>query len=92
MEELFKNLLYLPPPFNMIVLIMFFIAVGSTIQVISKHLTGYADNRAAERFKLELIQSGLSVEEAQQWASMKVKGKAVPETDKIFDELNLHTS
>ena len=87
MEELFKSLFFLPPPFNMVVLIMLIIGLGSTIQAISKHLTSYADNRATERFKLELIQSGLSVEEAQQWASMKVKGKAVPETDMIAGDL-----
>ncbi len=87
MEESLNNFLYLPPPFNMVVLIMLIIGVGSTIQTISKHLTRYADNRAAERFKLELIQSGLSFEEASQWAAMKVKGKAVPETDLIADDL-----
>lgn len=73
MSELFEKLFYLPPPFNMVVLIVSLFAISSLLSSVVKSGLRFADRRATERFKLELVQSGISVEEAQKWVDLKVK-------------------
>lgn len=73
MTELFEKLFYLPPPFNMVVLIILLFSISSLLSSVIKNGLRFADRRATERFKLELVQSGVSLEEAQKWIDLKAK-------------------
>lgn len=61
----------LPPPFNMIVLI---VAIGCAFELIKttiKQIRRFADNDADRRLRREMFESGVSVEEAEQWAKIR---------------------
>ena len=75
MDDLTTALLTLPPPFNVIVIVMLMIVGGSVLKSLIRAVRDYADHRAQERFKLELIQNGLSVDEAQRWTRLSVRKK-----------------
>ncbi|MEO0529674.1 MAG: hypothetical protein AAF266_03755 [Planctomycetota bacterium] len=68
-SELFSQL---PPPFNMIVAVMAIIFGVGLISEVVKQVRIFADHEADRRLKREMIESGLSVEEAERIASLKV--------------------
>ena len=70
--EAFSTLLALPPPFNMIVLIVALTSAASVIKGITKQVRVFADNEADRRLKRDMIESGLSVDEAAYLAETKV--------------------
>lgn len=58
--EFFQSLAEsLPPPFNMAVLVVLIGAAANVVGVLATQARLYADHRAEERFKLDLIHSGL---------------------------------
>lgn len=70
--DAFSSLLTLPPPFNMIVLIVALTSAVSIIKVVAKQVRIFADNEADRRLKREMIESGLSVSEASTLAETRV--------------------
>ena len=68
-----SRLLDLPPPFNMVVLIVGLGCAASAIKGVAKQVRVYADNEADRRLKREMIEYGLSAEEAERVAKAKVK-------------------
>ncbi len=73
MSEFLDLVSDMPPPFNMAVLI---VAIGCGMSLLSgivKQVRIFADNEADRRLKREMIDNGLSVEEAERIAAMKIK-------------------
>ena len=65
----------LPPPFNMIVLIVVVVFVVGLLESIAKQIRIYTDNQADRRFKLDLVERGIDPEEAERWAQIETKKK-----------------
>ncbi len=72
-ESVFSRLLDIPPPFNMVVLIVAFGCGASVIKGVVKQVRIFADNEADRRLKREMIESGLAVDEAERIAAMPIK-------------------
>ena len=62
---------FLPPPFNMIVLIIAIICSVELVKSLLKQVRRYADNEADRNLKRELFEGGASVEEAERWAAIR---------------------
>lgn len=77
-ESVLSRLLFLPPPFNMVVIIIALGCAASAIKGVAKQVRIYADNEADRRLKREMIEYGLSADEAQRVASMKVTHSYTP--------------
>ncbi len=78
MNAFFDIVRQMPPPFNMIVLI---VAIGCGVSLLTgivKQVRIFADNEADRRLKREMIDSGLGVDEAERIASMKVTHDYTP--------------
>lgn len=71
--EFAADLWRLPPPFNMVVLLVLIPTTISFLGACVVELRKYADHRAAERFKMELIDNGLEPEEADRWMRVRVE-------------------
>lgn len=77
-RELFSQL---PPPFNMVVVIISIIfGVGLLTSVITQ-VRVFADHEADRRLKREMIEAGLSTDEAERIASMKITEDYKPDSD-----------
>lgn len=63
--------LTLPPPFNMIVIIVAIVFSVELLKSLFKQIRRFADNEADRRLRRELVESGMSVEEAEQWAAIR---------------------
>lgn len=74
--ELFKGILSIPAPFNMIVLICLFFAVTGLVSSIAKEIRKYGCHRQDIDFKRELVDRGLSVEEIERIVAAKPGGEA----------------
>ncbi len=68
-SEIFSQL---PPPFNMIVLVVAFGCGTQVLGALFKQVRLFADHEADRRFKRDLVDSGLSVEETERIAAAKV--------------------
>lgn len=68
-REIFSEL---PPPFNMIVLIVAFGCLTELIRTVAKQIRIFADHEADRRFKRDLVDSGLTVEESERLAETQV--------------------
>ena len=77
-RELFSEL---PPPFNMVVVIMAIIFGVGLITELVKQARIFADHEADRRLKRDMIESGLSADEAQRIASMKITEDYKPADD-----------
>jgi hypothetical protein len=78
MSAFFDLVRQIPPPFNMIVLI---VAIGCSVSLLSgivKQIRIFADNEADRRLKRDMIDSGFGADEAQRIASMKVTRDYTP--------------
>ena len=65
----------LPPPFNMIVIVT---AIAFGVSLLGHAISQarkYMDRQADRQFKLDLIERGLSIEEAERWAQSDMSGK-----------------
>ncbi|QDT70838.1 hypothetical protein MalM25_37940 [Planctomycetes bacterium MalM25] len=65
MDAAFANLLNLPVPFNMVVLIVAISCGLGAIKSVAKQARIYADHEADRRLKRDMIDIGLSAEEAE---------------------------
>ncbi len=65
MDTFTSNLLNLPPPFNMIVLVMLIIFGSMVIGHVVGEIRKYVSHRHELEFKRDLVQRGLSVEEIE---------------------------
>lgn len=72
MDEVTAVFTYLPPPFNMIVLVVLITSVAGVITAVCREARKYADRRSEHQFKLEMLQNGLTAEEAERWLALKV--------------------
>lgn len=67
-----STLFQLPPPFNMIVLVVALGCLAGMVKAVAKQIRIYADHEADRRLKRDMIDSGLSVEEADRIARLEV--------------------
>lgn len=65
MLDIFKAIIDIPAPFNMIVLVVLFGCIAGTIGAIAKEIRKYGCHRQAIDFKRELVDRGLSSEEIE---------------------------
>ncbi|MEN0111672.1 MAG: hypothetical protein AAF805_13210 [Planctomycetota bacterium] len=72
MDEFASQIFRLPPPFNAIVLVMGMLCIGHVLSSLIKNVRGYADREADRRMKLEMVRSGMAVEEAERWATIEM--------------------
>lgn len=62
----------LPPPFNMIVLVVALFAVGAVIKSVAKQIRLFIDHEADRRLKRDMIEAGLTGEEARELAETQI--------------------
>lgn len=72
--ELFKGILSIPVPFNMIVLVTLIFCTTSVITSIFKQIRKYACYRRDIDLKRELVERGLSVDEIERIVAAKATG------------------
>jgi len=78
MDAFFDIVRQMPPPFNMIVLLVAIGCGASLVKGIVKQVRIFVDNEADRRLKREMIDSGLGADEAERIASMKVTHDYTP--------------
>jgi hypothetical protein len=78
MSQFLDIIQQMPPPFNMVVLIVAIGCVASVIKGVVKQARVFADNEADRRLKRAMIDTGLSVEEAERISSMRVTHSYTP--------------
>jgi hypothetical protein len=66
MREMFYSITNMQSPFNMIVLVVLFGSIATTIATIAKQLRRYASQRQELEFKRELLERGMSAAEIEQ--------------------------
>jgi hypothetical protein len=71
--ELFKAILSMPVPFNMVVLVVLIGCTTSVITSIFKQIRKYACHRREVDLKRELVERGLSVDEIERIVAAKVR-------------------
>ncbi|TWU00627.1 hypothetical protein Pla108_15790 [Botrimarina colliarenosi] len=72
MSAFFDLVREMPPPFNMIVLVVAIGSAAGVVKALVKQLRVYADNDADRRLKRDLVDSGLTVPEVERIAAAKV--------------------
>jgi hypothetical protein len=65
MSDLVHSIISIPPPFNMIVLIVLIVATAGVVGTIVKQVRKYACHRQELEFKRELLDRGLPVDEIE---------------------------
>lgn len=78
MNEFFDLVENMPAPFNMVVLIVAIGCAASVFKGVVKQVRIFADNEADRRLKRAMIDTGLSAEEAERVAGMKVTHDYAP--------------
>ena len=63
--ELFKGIMSMPAPFNMVVLIVLIVFTAGIFTSLFKQIRKYACHRHDVELKRELVERGLSVEEIE---------------------------
>ena len=71
MDNFVHSLVSIPPPFNMIVLVVLIGSIAGVIGKIVVQARIYASHRADVHFKRELVERGLSAEEIERVVSAK---------------------
>ncbi|MCA9259766.1 MAG: hypothetical protein KDA61_11225 [Planctomycetales bacterium] len=64
-ENIWSQLLYLPPPFNMIVLIIAIVSGAQAVAAVAREVRRAVERRAELDFQSELLDRGMSIEEIQ---------------------------
>jgi hypothetical protein len=72
--ELFRGILSIPAPFNMVVLIVFIVCTTGVITSLFKQIRKYGCHRRDADLKRELVERGLSVDEIER--IMAARGSA----------------
>lgn len=81
MEFLRELFTLIPAPFNMVVAIVAIVFGVGLITELVKQARIFADNEADRRLKRDMIESGLSTDEAERIASMKITKDYKPKKD-----------
>jgi hypothetical protein len=63
--ELFKTILTIPPPFNMVVMVVLIVFTAGIFTSLFKQIRKYACHRQEVELKRELVERGLSVDEIE---------------------------
>lgn len=66
MTDIFRRIIEMPAPFNMVVLIVLIITVGSIIKGVARYVRQYACHRNELEFKREMLERGMSAGEIEQ--------------------------
>ena len=66
MTDIFRRIIEMPAPFNMVVLIVLIVTVGSIVKGIDKYVRQYACHRNELEFKREMLERGMSAGEIEQ--------------------------
>ena len=66
MSHFFESIVSIPPPFNMVVLIVLIISSAGIVTSIAKQIRKYACHRQELDFKRELLDRGLSSQEIRE--------------------------
>jgi hypothetical protein len=69
--ELFKGILSIPTPFNMVVLIVLFGSVAGVLTGIATQIRKYGTYRQDVDFKRELVDRGLGADEIERIVSVR---------------------
>jgi hypothetical protein len=69
--ELFKTILTIPPPFNMVVMVVLIVFTAGIITSLFKQIRKYACHRQDVELKRELVERGLSVDEIERIVAAK---------------------
>jgi hypothetical protein len=78
MSDALRSIVDIPPPFNMIVLIVLIITAGSAFSAVVGQVRKYFTHRQELEFKRELLDRGMSAEEIERL--VRVQSAAVSET------------
>lgn len=65
MSDALRSIVDIPPPFNMIVLIVLIITAGSAFTAAVSHVRRYFTHRQELEFKRELLDRGMSADEIE---------------------------
>ena len=76
--DIFKGILDIPVPFNMVVLIVLFGCIAGTIGAIAKEIRKYACHSQDVAFKRELVDRGFAGDEIERIVSAEVAGGEAP--------------
>ena len=83
MPDMFQSLFNIPPPFNMIVVIVLIVFTAWLLATIAGEIRKYACHRKDIELKQELVARGLSAEEIERIVQVKPRsakqGKPEPE-------------
>jgi hypothetical protein len=71
MAELFKSIVEIQTPFNMIILIVLIASAAGVLSSIAKQIRKYASHRQEIELKRELVERGLSVDEIERIIAAK---------------------
>ena len=63
--SLFESILSIPPPFNMVVLIVLICVVGGIVTSTMKQIRKFACHRQELEFKREMLDRGMSIDEIE---------------------------
>jgi hypothetical protein len=77
MSDALRSIVDIPPPFNMIVLVVLIVTAGSAFSAVASQVRKYFTHRQELEFKRELLDRGMSAEEIER--VVQAKGHAVRE-------------
>ncbi|MCA9230610.1 MAG: hypothetical protein KDA57_08160 [Planctomycetales bacterium] len=72
-DNIFHRIIEMPPPFNMIVIIMMIIFGTGLVTSVVKQIRKYACYRQEVEFKRDLLDRGMTVEEVERVVSAQPK-------------------
>ena len=75
MEPFASQIWNIPPPFNMIVVIVALSVAAGVISTVVKQIRLFADHQADRQLKIDLVERGVTPEEAERWAQIETKSK-----------------
>lgn len=77
-QSLFQEIIRIPVPFNMIVLVVLFGCIAGIIGTIAKEIRKYACHTQDIAFKRELVERGLDGDEIERIVAAEVTGNDAP--------------
>lgn len=78
MNAFFDIVRQMPAPFNMVVLIVAMGCVAGVIKSVAKQVRIFADNEADRRLRRDMVDSGLSADEAERIVTAKATQDYTP--------------
>ena len=75
MNNALQSIVSIPPPFNMVVLVVFLMVVGGIFTSLFQQIRKFASHRSELNFKRDLLDRGMTAEEIEQ--IVQAQGSAV---------------